>query len=362
MKIAIIGPTHPYKGGIAQHTTQLAHHLAAAGHEVQIISWREQYPFFYPGEQFVPDGKPEMPVFPDTKRVLSWRNPAGWLVWGRKLVQFDEVIFVWWLPIIQGPIYMSMLRALGKHGPRKVFISHNIVSHNVGPADRQLTRQVFKLVDRIIVHTAEMSEQARLLTKTPVSLATMPSHLPGQPCVQPKQGKLQKSLLFFGLVRQYKGVDILLRALAGIPEVRLTIAGEMWGRQETSLRQLIAELKLDDRVKLLSGYVPVEAIAPLFANSDCLVMPYRSGTASQMSQLAFAYGRPVIATKVGSMPKQIRDGIDGLLCEPNDVASLSDAIKHFYAVGVADSLTANIPHISAQQDWQNYIETITSAK
>src|SRR5438309_5583802 len=85
MRIAIVGPAHPYKGGIPQHTTELAHHLRAAGHEVSLISWRNQYPFFYPGEQFVPDDKPELPVFSGVKRVLSWRNPVGWLRWGRRL-------------------------------------------------------------------------------------------------------------------------------------------------------------------------------------------------------------------------------------------------------------------------------------
>src|SRR5665213_3408361 len=120
MKIAIVGPTHPYKGGIAQHTTQLAHHLQAAGHDVEIISWRAQYPFFYPGVQFVPQAKPELPVFPHTKRVLSWKNPAGWLRWGRRLRAYDKVIFVWFVPTIQGPIYRSILQALGKRGAETI--------------------------------------------------------------------------------------------------------------------------------------------------------------------------------------------------------------------------------------------------
>src|SRR6185312_1575072 len=118
MKIALVGPTHPYKGGIVLHTTELAHRLTKAGHTVEILSWRTQYPFFYPGTQFVPGNKPESPPFPHVKRILSWRNPLGWWRQGRHLRSFDEVIFVWWVPTIQGPVYLSLLRALGKRGPR----------------------------------------------------------------------------------------------------------------------------------------------------------------------------------------------------------------------------------------------------
>lgn len=360
MKIAIVGPTHPYKGGIAQHTTQLAHHLSAAGNDVEIISWRSQYPFFYPGQQFVTDGVPEMPVFDQTQRVLSWKNPIGWLTQARKLRRFDKVIFVWWVPSIQGPVYLTMLKALGKNRPETIVLCHNIVSHSASPIDRLLTKQVFKNADRLIVHTPALAEQANQLTIAPITVASMPAHLPGQPKVQPTDGRLKHHMLFFGLVRHYKGVDVLINALAKLPDIKLTIAGEMWGKQEDNLRQLITSLKLEQRVKLLSGYVAAEAIAPLFADSDVLVMPYRSGTASQNVELAFAYGRPVIATTVGSMPDQITDKLNGLLCAPDDIGSLTEAIRYFYQAGVAQRLIANIEPINPEAAWHKYVQAITA--
>lgn len=360
MKIAIIGPTHPYKGGIAQHTTQLAHHLFAAGHDVEIISWRSQYPFFYPGEQFVPDGVPEIPVFENTQRILSWKNPLGWLAQARRLKKIDKVIFVWWVPIIQGPVYLTMLRALGRKRPEIILLCHNIISHSSSSLDSSLSRRVFGKVDKLIVHTPKLAEQASELTTTPVIVSSMPAHLPGRPTIQPTDGQLKHNLLFFGLVRHYKGVDILVKALAKLPDVNITIAGEMWGKQEANLRELIKSLNLQARVKLLPGYVPAESIAPLFANCDALVMPYRSGTASQNVELAFAYGRPVIATRVGSMPNQINDKVNGLLCAANNVDSLTEAIKYFYRDGVAQKLIASAKPIKPENGWPEYIKAISA--
>ncbi len=358
MKIAIVGPAHPYKGGIAQHTTELAHHLQAAGHDVEIISWRHQYPFFYPGEQFVPGGKPEIPVFKDTHRVLSWRNPAGWVKWARKLRNYDEVIFVWWVPTIQGPVVLSMMQALGKQAPKKVILCHNIVSHSASGPDVKLSKLAFARADELIVHSEIQAEHARTLTKTPVTLVKLPAHLPGQPPTKPHTAELQYHLLFFGLVRKYKGVDILLKALAQVPEVKVTVAGEMWGKQKASLDSLIQQQGLEARVTLLPNYVPADKIGELFAAADAQVLPYRKATGSQMVDLAFTHGVPVIASRAGSLATQVRDGVDGLLVEPNDVAALAAAIKHFYKPGVAARLWEQIPKLSAEADWQTYITAL----
>lgn len=360
MKIAIVGPSHPYKGGIAQHTTRLAQHLSDAGNEVEIISWRIQYPFFYPGVQTVPNNKPEQPLFKINRRVLSWKNPLGWIVWARYLRQFDEVVFVWWVPMIQGPIYRLMISAMGIHRPKILLVCHNIVSHSGSPLDKYFTKSIFKAVDRLIVHTQAMADQARALTSNDILIAKMPAHLPGSPVVKTLDFGQQRSLLFFGLVRHYKGVDVLINALSKTKDIKLVIAGEMWGKQEAILKELIAMLDLGERVKLIPGYVATDHIAKLFENCDALVMPYRSGTASQNAEFAFAYGRPVIATNVGSMPSQINNEIDGLLCNPDDVDSLVAAINHFYEPGVAQKLSSGIKTLDLESDWPLYIEAITN--
>lgn len=354
MRIAIIGPAHPYKGGIAQHTTELAHRLTAAGHDVDIISWRMQYPFFYPGQQFVDE--PELPLHKNTKHVLSWRNPAGWAKWGKRLRAYDRVVFVWWVPTIHAPVYWGMLKALGKKRPPVTLICHNVLPHEPRPGDRKLTAAVLKRCDQVIVHGHSQAKLAEQLSGKPVTALPLP--LPHLKISKKAKKGVTNELLFFGFVRPYKGVDVLLKALKQVPDINLTIAGEIWGDAKTYTK-LIDELKLEDRVTLKNGYVPANQLAELITDADAVVLPYRSGTASWNVNMAFAYGTPVISTKVGSLSEQVRDGKDGILCEPDSVEWLAQAIKSFYEPGTPEKLRKNVPAISADNDWNRYVLAIT---
>ena len=161
MRIALVGPAHPYKGGGAQHTTELAHRLTAAGHDVVIESWHAQYPArLYPGQQTieVPEGEP----YPRTRRRLAWYRPDGWLAEGRRLRSADLVVFALLTPV-QVPAYLAMLAALRrspKH-PRTAVICHNVLPHERLPGDVALTRALLSRVDTVIVHSAEQAAQAR---------------------------------------------------------------------------------------------------------------------------------------------------------------------------------------------------------
>ncbi len=359
MRIAIVGPTHPYKGGIVQHTTELAHRLTQAGHEVEIISWRTQYPFFYPGEQFVPHDKPELPMHAGSRRVLSWKNPAGWARWGRHLRQFDRLVFIWWVPTIQGPVYLGMLRALGKNRPPVTIICHNVLPHEPKPGDRQFARAVLRRCETVIVHSKTQAALAKQLTHSKVRTLDLPLSFLRQVGQVSKKGETAEQLLFFGFVRPYKGVDVLLKALAKLPKVRLTIAGEFWDNIQP-YQQLITDLGLANRVKILNGYVAADDLASLITDADAVVLPYKEGTASWNVSLAHAYGTPVIATTAGSMGTQIRDGIDGLLCEPDSVPALTTALKRFYKPGMAKKLRSGIPSLTTDEDWQLYTSIVTA--
>jgi len=357
MRVAIVGPTYPYKGGIAHHTTELAHRLQAAGHQVELISWSAQYPdWLYPGVQRAEGDQPETPAFPATSYPLSWKNPPGWARVGLRLKTFDRVILVL-VTSIQAPAYLTLLTALGAAGRKRTLaLCHNVLPHERRFFDLPLTRALLRRVGRVLVHTEPQAELARQLGAAEVVTADMPSHLPALPegpLDEPNQ-PLKRHLLFFGLVRPYKGVDLLLSALAQVPEVSLTVAGEIWGGDEP-YRKLLSELSLTPRVTLESGYVPSRRISELFRQSDALVLPYRSGTATQNVQLAHAHGRPVIATRVGSLPGQVRDGLDGLLCEPDNVDDLARAIRRFYEPGVAEALRGNIPPVSSDAEWARYL-------
>jgi glycosyltransferase involved in cell wall biosynthesis len=361
MRIALVGPTHPYKGGIVHHTTELAHRLEKAGHNVDLISWSAQYPkILYPGVQRAANDKPETPPFGKTTYPLSWKNPAGWGIVGRKLRAYDLVIFVF-VTSVQAPAYLTMMKAMGnKHHTRVMALCHNVLPHERKFFDVPLTKAVLGRVDQVLVHTAAQAELAHELTKAVVTVAEMPPHLPAKPKGAIKTaGKLTHNLFFFGMVRKYKGVDNLLKAVAQVPGVNVTIGGEVWGGTE-KYDQLIAELGIQDRVTMITGYIPSQQIPELIAAADALVLPYRSGTATQNVWLAHAHGKPVIATTVGSMVSQVHNDIDGLLCKPDDVDSLAKAIKTFYEPGVAARLTKNVPALPEDEAWEAYIVDIVA--
>ncbi len=361
MRIAIVGPTHPYKGGIALHTTELAHRLKAAGHEVELISWKNQYPgLLYPGVQRVPQDKPEIPVFPAASAPLNWHDPLGWYRLGRRLRNHDMVILAYFVPQFQGSAGLAMMQAMGRRRhPKVVAICHNVLQHDPHLGEKQITKLFLSRVDLVVVHSDAEAARAAKFTHKPIRVAAMAAHLPESARQATKHTTtIQRHLLFFGLIRKYKGVDLLLKAVAQVPGIHLTIAGEPRGTLETDINTAIRDLTIADRVTFKPGYAPAEDIPQLFGAADALVLPYRSGTGTQNIAMAFAHGIPVIASRAGTMANQVRDGVDGLLCEAGNLASLINAIQHFYEPGVATKLFANIPTSSADSDWQAYLAAL----
>jgi len=408
VRVALVGPAHPYKGGGAQHTTELAHRLAAAGHDVIIESWRAQYPRrLYPGQQTLDarEGEP----YPRTCYRLRWYRPDNWIAAGRRLRSADLVIFALLTPL-QVPSYLAMLAGLrlrpGRKRalPRTVVICHNVLPHERRPGDVALTRALLRRADMAVVHSAGQAAEARdLAPGVQVVVAPMPPHLPAfadhgpaqpknrsiapliavipgfavqtvhdNPPDQPpspdpppkngnipdKTGERQCRLLFFGIVRPYKGLDVLLRAMARAPShVALTVAGEFWGGTG-EIEKLIAELGLGNRVTLRPGYVPAGQIPALFQSADALVLPYRQATASQNVLLAFAYGVPVIATTAGALAEAVRDGVDGLTCAPGDTDDLARALEAISVPETARRLRSGVRALDPEPLWAAYLRAL----
>jgi glycosyltransferase involved in cell wall biosynthesis len=372
MKIALVGPAHPYKGGGARHTTELAHRLAAQGHDVIIESWRAQYPGrLYPGQQTVdvPEGEP----YPRTRRRLAWYRPDGWRAEGRRLRPADLVVFAYLTPL-QAPPYLAIMAGL-RRSARTAVICHNVLPHERRPGDIPLTRALLSRADTVITHSAAQAAQARdLAPAATVRTVRIPPHLPTTrpqtqateragfpapaPTAPPGPANPPTRLLFFGIVRPYKGLDVLLRALAQAPaHVTLTVAGEFWA-DTTEMDNLIGELGLADRVALRPGYVPADEIPALFGAADALVMPYREATASQNAVLAFAHGVPVITTTAGALAEPVRDGVDGLTCAPGDTEDLLRVLKEFSDPQVARRLRAGIPAVDPDRGWADYLRVL----
>ena len=364
VRIAIVGPAHPYKGGSAQHTTMLAHRLSDGGHKVTLLTWRGQYPKrLYPGQLTVDE--PEVELFPDTEWPLAWYRPDGWWRTGKRIaaMRCDAVLLAIFTSF-QVPAYLTLAKAARSGGCKIVAVVHNVLPHEPRRFDEPAMKALLRRMDAVVVHSKEEAALAAGLSSTPLEIAALPPHLPhAEAEVRAPAGetRLHKRLLFFGMVRQYKGLDILIRALAETkPDVSLTVAGEIWdGREE--LTQLISELRLGNRVTLRDGYVPAEEVPSVFAAADALVLPYRSGTASQNALIAHQFGLPVIATRAGAIADAVVDGVDGLLCTPEDVADLARAINTLYEPGVLDRLLQGVHPPQTAEAWDAYVAAVEKA-
>jgi glycosyltransferase involved in cell wall biosynthesis len=353
--IAVVGPTHPLKGGVAQHTTVLAQRLAAAGHHVELVSWRRQYPqLLYPGRQTVTE--PEFTPFEPTRRPLSWNRPDTWWRAARRLRSADVVIFAHITPV-QVPPYRVMLRAL-RGTAERVVICHNVLPHERSAVDRFLVSSLLDASDRVIVHSEQQARIARTLTATPIVTATMAPSMPEAFVRRAPLPGEHRRLLFFGLVRHYKGLDVLLRALAQAPSnVRLRVAGEFWRTADETIA-LCRKLGISDRVEIINRYVPASEVPGLFADVDALVLPYRSATGSWGVWTGFEFGVPVIATNAGRLADDIRPGVDGLVVEPDNVADLAAAIRAFYEPGVPERMRAHVKPVDPDPYWRRYLEAL----
>jgi glycosyltransferase involved in cell wall biosynthesis len=226
-----------------------------------------------------------------------------------------------------------------------VVICHNVEPHEPVPLGRQLARRTLRHADLVVVHAShQVQELGRLglgRHRTlqlfhPRFAAVDLAAVPGEEAIareRARQGHPALSLLAFGAIRPYKGIDLALEALAKVrPElsVRLTVAGVFWDGGE-DLRRRVSALGLADRVELRDGFISNEEAALLFSTADASILPYRSASQSGVVQLSFAYGVPVIATEVGGLPEAVRHGQDGILCPPADAHALAAAIERLAA-------------------------------
>lgn len=387
MKIALVGPTHPFKGGVAAHTTETARALVAAGHEVDLVSWSRLYPRrLYPGEQVVPDGGPDLPPFEPTIRPLRWDRPLSWWRTGRALRRYDLVVVVVVVPV-QVPALLALVwaarggrsdggRSDGGRRPAVVSIVHNVAPHEGHPGGAWLMRRMVRAVDGVLVHSREQADLARARVGgrgqrvTPVAVAGLAAHLPGGvPVPAGRDRAMSRSeptpgdpvrVLALGMVRDYKGYDLLLAAACEVPGVCVTVAGEQWGAAGERVRQAAAAPALAGRVRLRRGYVPGVEVPQLMATHDILALPYRHATASQNVLLGHAHGLPVLATRVGTFADQISDGVDGLLVPPGDLDALVAALRRLRTPGELLRLRAGLPDLDVEQPWIDYVRALVS--
>jgi glycosyltransferase involved in cell wall biosynthesis len=238
-----------------------------------------------------------------------------------------------------------------------------VLPHERRGVDVYLMCGLLSRVDGVLTHAESQETIARQLTSRTIVTQPMAPILVARRAVSDPDGdeSVYRRLLFFGIVRPYKGLDVLLQALARCPiQIRLRVAGEFWGGADQT-RRLVTDLGLEEAVELRPGYVDAADVPALFTDVDALVLPYRAGTASFTAYLAFEHGRPVIATRAGTAALDVRDGVDGLLCEPDDADSLADAITRFYADGMPAKLRVGVSPVDPGPRWDVYLSALFRA-
>jgi len=367
MHCIIIGTAYPLRGGIAHYNALLAEELAKA-HTVETITFSRQYPgFLFPGktQQEGGGGIHGSPA----PQLIDSINPLNWAAVAREVRRRspDLLIFKYWLPFF-GPCFGTIAR-LAKRGTstKVLFICDNVLPHERRPFDTAFTRYAFSPVDYFLVQSDAVEKDlndfwpAAVYRKVPHPVYTMF----GTPVDKGEAKKAlgiraERVLLFFGYVRKYKGLGVLLKALAKVLtqlDVHLIVAGEFYD-DEQKYRALIEELRIASRVTVNSNYLPNEDVGQYFGAADAVVLPYVSATQSGIAQIAYNFGKPVIATDVGGLGEVVHDNRTGFLVPPNDPDALAAAIVRFYREAKESVFAEEVKREKIKYSWENFVRNI----
>ena len=367
-KIIIIGPGHPLRGGLATFNHRLAKEFIAEGNECAIVSFSLQYPsIFFPGtSQYTNEPAPEaLTIY----SLINSVNPLNWFKVGRKIRKWktDIIIVRYWMPFM-GPALGTILRSVKKNKHTKVIcIADNIIPHEKRPGDTAFTRYFLKACDGFITMSEKVLKDLRHFEgEKPAQLVQHPLYDNFGERIEKEEAREklglerdEKIILFFGFIRNYKGVDLLLHAMSDDrirqANIKLVIAGEFYEDEKTYL-QLIKEHALENSIILKTNFIPDSEVKYYLCSCDCVVQPYRNATQSGVTPLAYHFERPMIVTNVGGLPSLVPHKKSGLVCEPNPKA-IADAILEFYQLGE----NYFIPHLREEKkkySWKNLVTAV----
>lgn len=359
LKIGLLGPAPPFRGGISQFALMLAEEYMREGHETRMFTFQRQYPklIFPGGEQTTEFSRmPDIPI----EKVFTPYQPRTWKTAVDKINEFspDVLVLSYFLPWF-APSYAWISKRL--KNVNIVCLAHNIDFHEKWPGADILTRRLFQNCDRIVLLSRACMDD--LKKKMPASIAEKAvqgfhpiyDFYPKGTEEKKKQDPEQPTLLFFGLIKPYKGVDVLLdalkQAIKRIPGLKLVIAGAVYGDQKRYTSQ-IRRLGLDSHVETHFQYVTDAEVASFFRRSQVCVLPYKTATQSGVIATSYSFDVPVIASDIGGLGEYISNGITGFLVPPNDPEALAGAIIRYFEEEHFAKMSKNIPLYRARFSWQ----------
>ena len=364
MKAFILGPAYPLRGGIADTNESFARALNRHGCTTTILSYRYQYPgMLFPGKTQFAEGPPPDNL-PKVKPILHSLRPDNWLRTGRyiKRQNPDFIISRFWMPFFS-PALGSIHRILGTGCPR-LALTDNLIPHEHRPGDDALIKYFVKSCDAFVAMSKTVQEEVRQYSNRPglylphpvnEGLGEKMNREEARRTLNLRQDGVQ--LLFFGLVRAYKGLDLLLEALSLAPvrdlNWHLVVAGEFYENAEV-YHQQVARLGLEDRVRFDEGFVPRDKIPLYFSAADLVAQPYRTATQSGITQMAYHFDCPMLVTNVGGLPDMVPDREAGYVVPPQPEA-IAKAIDHFISRRKYEAYSRNVSQLKKQFTWDAFV-------
>ena len=375
MKIVILGTAYPYRGGLAAFNERLTRQFVAEGHDVEIITFTLQYPnFLFPGKTQYSDE----PAPTDLKitRMMNSVNPISWIKTGRMIRKMgaDLLVIKFWIPLMSpclGTIArIAKSRENSGSKTEVVSILDNVLPHEKRPFDRRLVRYFINSVDRFVAMSDSVLSDLRLFTKDkPAVLSPHPLYDNFGKPVPKSIARLQlgipdgqKVLLFFGFIRDYKGLDLLMQAYADEridkSKVRLVIAGEFYNNSQ-KYKDLELQLGLGNKIDWRTSFIPDYAVKGYFCAADLIVQPYKSATQSGVTQIAYHFCKPMLVTRVGGLAEIVPDGKVGYVVDV-DARQVADAIVDFCNKDDVEFFREGILEEKKKYEWSRMTQAIVT--
>ncbi|MDX5436320.1 MAG: glycosyltransferase [Pontibacter sp.] len=370
-RVTIVGPAHPLRGGgMATFNERLAYAFQEAGCEVEIVTFSLQYPsFLFPGKsQYTTEPAPSGLSI---KVLINSVNPISWWRTGRYIRRQkpDLVVFRYWLPFM-GPALGTIARIIRRNKHTRVLaITDNVVPHEKRPGDVPFTKYFlgschgFVTMSRSVQADLEQFEPSKpsLYLPHPLYDNFGEAETKEAACAALGLDPTCDYLLFFGFIRAYKGLDLLLQAMADpqvqeLQNLKLIIAGEFY-EDAAPYQQLIEQLQLQDKLILHTDFIPNAEVRHYFCAADLVVQPYKHATQSGVTQVAYHFNKPMVVTRVGGLSEMVPHGEVGYVVEPQPEA-IAAAIHQFYTSGQAASFVANITRYKMRFSWSRFVQAV----
>lgn len=356
MKVVVLGPAHPYRGGLATIMMTMAREMQSRGDEVKVYTFSLQYPsLLFPGKSQTVDTPAPQDLH--IERVVNTCNPLNWIRLGRRLRREapDIILLKYWTPFM-APCFGTIARIARKNGKTKVICQiDNVEPHEHHLTDRPFNRYFLGAVDGFVYMSEQVHGELMAYTSAPTLFSPHPMFENfgerverNEACEKLGIDSQYRYLLFFGLIRDYKGLDLLLEAFERSEnrDLRLLVAGEFYNDKE-QYRPLFE--RLGERVVLHDHFVADDDVKYYFSVADALVLPYRTATQSGVTQIAYNFSVPMVVTNVGGLPEIVADGRVGFVCEPT-VEGVADAIGRLNEESLA-TFACNFPEERKRFSW-----------